>query len=217
MTTFGDRLRSERKRFKLNQTDFASIGGVGKNMQYKYEQNKGVPDATYLINLSNFGVNINWVLFGSLTPEGGINALSSPMTPDVNNKDFIGMPLYAIRGEGNHHEKTEWVYFPRSWFINNKLPLTDVVVVVNQGDGMSPQIKDNDWVLADTQRKNVGNGGVIVFRLGQCVLVNNLQPQGNALLVSGFNHTFQPYTLDVSSTKIDFEIIGRVITSLNKW
>lgn len=215
MTTLGDRLRSERRRFKLNQTDFASIGGVGKNMQYKYEQNKVVPDATYLIKLSDFGVNINWVLFGRLASEVGINALSSAIIPNIN--DFIGIPLYVIRGEGHHHEKTELKYFPKSWFIENNLPLTDVVVVVNQGDAMSTQINDNDWVLADTRRKSVGNGGAIVFRLGNCVLVNNLQLQGNVLLVSGFNSAFQPYTLDVSSTDIDFEIVGRVITSLNKW
>ncbi|PPD50755.1 MAG: hypothetical protein CTY16_01160 [Methylobacter sp.] len=186
-------------------------------MQYKYEQNKGVPDATYLIKLSNFGVNINWVLFGSLTSEVEVNTFSSTIIPSINNKDFIGIPLYTIRGEGYHNNQTELVHFPRSWFITNNLPLMDVVVVVNQGDAMSPQVKDNDWVLVDTKRKNVGNGGAIVFRLGNCVLVNNLQPQGNALLVSGFNRTFQSYTLDVSSTEIDFEIVGRVITSLNKW
>lgn len=217
MTTLGDRLRSERMRFKLNQTDFASIGGVGKNMQYKYEQNKGVPDATYLIKLSNFGVNINWVLLGSLNPEEEKNALTPLMTLGIDNKELIGIPLYVIKEEGNRNERPELVYFPRSWFIKNQLPSMDVVVVVNQGDAMSPHIKDNDWVLADTQRKNVGNGGAIVFRLGHCVLVNNLQPQGNVLLVSGFNRIFQPYTLDVSSTEIDFEIVGRVITSLNKW
>jgi len=217
MTTLGDRLRLERRRFKLNQTDFASIGGVGKNMQYKYEQNKGVPDATYLINLSNYGVNINWVLFGSLSPEEEIKALTSPMAPGLNNKDFIGIPLYVIRKEGNRHEEPELIYFPINWFIKNNLPLTGVVVVVDQGDAMSPQIKDNDWVLADTQRKDIGNGCAMVFRLGNCVLVNNLQPKGNALLVSGLNHSFQSYTLDVSDTKIDFEIIGRVIASLNKW
>ncbi|WP_211299249.1 XRE family transcriptional regulator, partial [Methylovulum psychrotolerans] len=211
----GDRIRSERKRFRLNQTDFASIGGVGKNMQYKYEQNKGVPDATYLINLSNHGVDINWVLFGSLNHEE-IKSITSPMALSLNNKDFIGIPLYA-REEGNRCEENELVYFPISWFIKNNLPLKEVVVVINQGDAMSPQIKDNDWVLADTQRKTIGNGCAIVFRLGECVLVNNLQSQGNALLVSGLNRTFPPYTLDVSDNNVDFEIIGRVIASLNKW
>lgn len=214
MNTLGDRLRSERRRFKLNQTDFASIGGVGKNMQYKYEQNKGVPDATYLINLSKYGVNVNWVLFGNVNDEEKINALASPTALSLNNKDFIGVPLYV---NGNRDKENELVYFPISWFIKNNLPLRDVVIVINEGDAMSPQIRDNDWVLADTQRKTIGNGCAIVFRLGECVMVNNLQSQGNALLVSGLNHKFPTYTLDVSDTNIDFEIIGRVIASLNKW
>ena len=122
MPTLGDRLRSERMRFKLNQTDFASIGGVGKNMQYKYEQNKGVPDATYLINLSNFGVNINWVLLGSLNPEEENNALTSLMALGIDNKELIGIPLYVIKEEGNRNERPELVYFPKSWFIKNQLP-----------------------------------------------------------------------------------------------
>lgn len=214
MTTLGERLRSERKRFNLNQTDFASIGGIGKNMQYKYEKNDVVPDATYLIKLYHFGVNINWVLFGSLTSRAETTELSLP-AKNINN-DIIGIPLYVIRGEG-YYDKNELVYFSKSWFIENNLPLTDVVVVINQGDAMSPEINDNDWVLADTRRKNVGNGGALVFRIGNCVLVNNLQLQGNVILVSGFNQAFQSYTLDISSATVDFEIVGRVITSLNKW
>ena len=43
--TIGHRLKEERKRLRLNQTDFAALAGVQISAQTNYENDKRQPDA----------------------------------------------------------------------------------------------------------------------------------------------------------------------------
>ena len=70
MSTFGQRLKEERKRIGLNQTDFAAAGGVLKGAQVNYEQDDRLPSAEYLRDLRKIGVDILYVLTGELSPTG---------------------------------------------------------------------------------------------------------------------------------------------------
>jgi len=62
--TFGERLRDERLRLGLNQTEFGELGGVTKKTQSLYESGDRSPDAKYLQSLFSIGVNLNYVLTG---------------------------------------------------------------------------------------------------------------------------------------------------------
>lgn len=62
METFGNRLRSERKRLGLNQQNFATIGGVGANAQHHYELGARLPRVDYLMRLGAAGVDIPYLL-----------------------------------------------------------------------------------------------------------------------------------------------------------
>lgn len=64
MDTIGDRLKSERERLGLSQTEFGDAGGVQKNAQFKYERNERCPDLTYLKRLAAIGVDALYVLTG---------------------------------------------------------------------------------------------------------------------------------------------------------
>ncbi|MGV3581889.1 MAG: helix-turn-helix domain-containing protein [Methylophilus sp.] len=64
MENIGERLRIERERLKLNQTQFGEAGGVKKNAQIKYEKGERSPDASYLELLSSIGVDVLFVITG---------------------------------------------------------------------------------------------------------------------------------------------------------
>jgi transcriptional regulator with XRE-family HTH domain len=67
METFvgiGDRLREERERLGLNQTDLAAKVGVSKNSQYNYEKGERSPDAEYLAALQGVGADTTYILLG---------------------------------------------------------------------------------------------------------------------------------------------------------
>ncbi|HEA0272873.1 TPA: helix-turn-helix transcriptional regulator [Salmonella enterica] len=62
--SFGSKLREERERLALNQTEFAEACGVKQLAQSNYENDKRKPDATYLIAAANLGVDMNYLFTG---------------------------------------------------------------------------------------------------------------------------------------------------------
>lgn len=63
MKTF-ERLKEERIRLGLNQSQFAAIGGVQKGAQINYEQGKRNPDSDYLAAIAISGVDVQYILTG---------------------------------------------------------------------------------------------------------------------------------------------------------
>lgn len=66
--TISVRLKEERSRLKLSQTDLGAIGGVGKTTQINYEKEVGSPDATYLAAVAEKGVDVLYVVTGERKP-----------------------------------------------------------------------------------------------------------------------------------------------------
>lgn len=58
----GVRLREERERLALNQTDFGALGGVSRGTQKAYELESSSPDIRYLRALEPHGVDCGYVL-----------------------------------------------------------------------------------------------------------------------------------------------------------
>ncbi|AHL34748.1 Cro/Cl family transcriptional regulator [Pseudomonas brassicacearum] len=64
MVSFCERLRSERTRLGLNQTDFAALAGVTKKTQMLYEADERVPDANYLAAIAEAGADTYFIITG---------------------------------------------------------------------------------------------------------------------------------------------------------
>lgn len=67
--TFGERLREERKRLGMNQTEFALLGGIVKFTQLTYEKGDSTPNLEYLAKLEAAGVDAYYILTGKRMPE----------------------------------------------------------------------------------------------------------------------------------------------------
>lgn len=61
----GERLREERDRLGLNQTDFGVQAGVSRGTQKAYELESSSPDVRYLMALQGMGVDVQYVLTGA--------------------------------------------------------------------------------------------------------------------------------------------------------
>ncbi|ECI4646551.1 XRE family transcriptional regulator [Salmonella enterica subsp. salamae] len=68
MVTMGDRIREERKKLKLNQSDFAELAGCSRNAQAIYERGESLPGSAYLVRLSEIGVDVQYILTGQRLP-----------------------------------------------------------------------------------------------------------------------------------------------------
>lgn len=66
--TIGERLKEERSRLGLSQTDLGAAGGVGKTTQINYEKGTGTPDAKYLAAVEELGVDVLYVVTGRRVP-----------------------------------------------------------------------------------------------------------------------------------------------------
>lgn len=64
MNTFFDRLREERQRLGLNQTEFAELAGVLKGAQVNYEAGKRAPDSNYMTAIAAAGADVLYILTG---------------------------------------------------------------------------------------------------------------------------------------------------------
>lgn len=64
MVTFCERLRAERTRLGLNQTDFAALADVTKKTQMLYEAGERVPDADYMAAIANAGADMYYIITG---------------------------------------------------------------------------------------------------------------------------------------------------------
>lgn len=73
--TIGARLREERGRLGISQTDLATACGIAKNTQLNYEKDERSPDAAYLVSARQAGVDVHYVLFGERIHES-VDSLS---------------------------------------------------------------------------------------------------------------------------------------------
>ncbi|MGI1672184.1 MAG: helix-turn-helix domain-containing protein [Neptuniibacter sp.] len=60
--SFGTRLRNERTRLKLNQTQLGNIGEVSRVTQALYEADERSPNAEYLMKIGSVGVRLDYLL-----------------------------------------------------------------------------------------------------------------------------------------------------------
>ena len=61
---FGGRIRSERRRLKLTQQQFAKAVGVSQGSEVGYESGAHIPNIQYLARAANLGVDIVYVVLG---------------------------------------------------------------------------------------------------------------------------------------------------------
>lgn len=76
--SIGSRLREERERLGLSQTDFGERGGVRQNTQYLYETDKRMPGGDYLAAVALLKVDIAYVLTGAKVNQ----RINVSITPD---------------------------------------------------------------------------------------------------------------------------------------
>ncbi|WP_235442857.1 helix-turn-helix domain-containing protein [Caballeronia mineralivorans] len=64
LDNFPIRLKQERRRLRMNQTELANAGGVQKQAQFTYEKGLRYPDASYLAGIAEVGVDVLYLLTG---------------------------------------------------------------------------------------------------------------------------------------------------------
>ncbi len=64
LVLFGERLKAERLDNRLNQAEFAKLGGASTNSQVEYEKARTVPGVNYLLALGRNGIDVGYIVSG---------------------------------------------------------------------------------------------------------------------------------------------------------
>lgn len=91
-TGFGLRLKEERKRLGLSQTELAEIGGVGRLAQSQYESEVTAPTTRYLSAIGAAGIDLSYLIFGAKL-EGGV--LTTEQQDRVERRAFEWVEMCA--------------------------------------------------------------------------------------------------------------------------
>ncbi len=105
MATIGERLKEERTKLGMNQTDFAVAGGVQKHAQIRYEKGERSPDGNYLEAISNMGVDVLYVLTGRKEPD--INVITQELEGTVSPTRMAMITLELNRQFERHGISSE--------------------------------------------------------------------------------------------------------------
>ncbi|MDY7559877.1 helix-turn-helix transcriptional regulator [Pseudomonas sp. 10B1] len=86
MNGIGTRLKEERKRLGLSQTELGVIGGIEPNSQGMYERGQRFPNATYLSSIADSGVDILYVVTGvkKVQAADGISAIETKVLHELD-------------------------------------------------------------------------------------------------------------------------------------
>lgn len=72
----GDRLRAERTRLSLNQSEAADALGVGRSAYVHYEFGRAVPDGDALMKAHSLGMDLWWIVTGVRHAEEAIDHMN---------------------------------------------------------------------------------------------------------------------------------------------
>ncbi len=134
------------------------------------------------------------------------------------------LDIKASAGLGNYIDTETLIdrfAFNRNWLKREGLHSDQLSIVTVDGDSMEPILKIGDLVLVNHAEKEIITGKIYVFRVEDELFIKTLQKLPNRrILVSSENKRYESYQIsseDFTGREENFEIIGRVITSMNKY
>ena len=112
--SIGERLREERLRLQMSQTDFAALAGASKGAVLKWEKDTSAPTAVALAAFANAGVNVPYVLTGEQDGNRRIGGaqrvlakIGSKVTNDGSLEPVDDNAINAMFSAGKHGEQAK--------------------------------------------------------------------------------------------------------------
>lgn len=210
MLQLNERLRDIREDSKVNQTEFAQIGGVSLTSQQNYERGSRIPDAEYLSRLHEAGFDAHYILTGER---------STVSVPD----GFISIPRLAAVGsmgtgtDGGlpHEDVIEQITVSILWLRRNLPAVTsfkNLQLITGHGDSMSDTYEDGAALFVDVGVQEFSADGIYIFNLEGDIFIKRLQklPKGRVMVISDNRAKYEPFFIERGD---QFHVIGKIVGS----
>lgn len=217
MSDMSKNISDFRQRLGLSQDAFATRIGYPKAKVQNIEAGKQRADHDFLAAVAiEFTANLNDLLgVPSAPPSNAVN-----ITPD----EFAQIPRYQVEASAGcgalvEAEETSGFYaFNLKWLARRGLKPAHLCVISVRGDSMEPRLADGDLILVDRAQRQIADGLAYVMRIGDDLLVKNVQRIDAArIALLSANTLYPPRELDLENLGPDAEVIGRVVASMQEW
>ncbi|SEM31965.1 XRE family transcriptional regulator [Halomonas caseinilytica] len=224
------RLREERARLKLSQTELGDIAGITKNTQMLYESDKRSPKADYLSAVASAGVDIRYVIEGirldSMLDQAGAAYRVTDGTPipatNTPGPGFAEVNLYDVEGAAGagrslEQERVEGqIYFPEAQLTSMGISPEQVAGIKVRGDSMETTLADGDWVLVNLGDTDFRQEGVFLLMISGERRIKRVQRlAGGALYLISDNEHYQPEMIRPEQMR-EVQILGRCEVRIGK-
>lgn len=213
MNETGKRLKEERARLGMSQSEFGEMCGVKLNAQANYEKGDRQPNADYLANADEIGVDVLYLLTGKKL--GSQNSVAESSVR-YNASTYIEIPLLNIKASAGHgaeiltEESDRSLIFKKEWINAHHLHSKDLVMIHATGDSMEPSIYCGDELLIDKSPMDRFVDGIYIIRIEKDLFVKRLRKRltGSIDIISD-NPAYPIETIDVNSDLL--HVIGKVV------
>lgn len=235
----GKRLRIARESLGLTQKEFCDRIGMPLPTLRDQELCKRIPGGEAISAFMSAGISADWLLSGKgdMLQDSQESILAQYETGYKNKSlrlhesvaatysaahvdGYVAIPLYddisAAAGCGavvGTEQASTALMFREDWVHTelNARP-ADLCLISVRGNSMEPTLRASDTILIDLRTKVPDCEGIYVLRMGEVLLVKNLQLlPGSVLHVSSDNPAFKPFTIKLEDVGEEVAIIGRVV------
>ncbi len=177
-----------------------SEGGIRKWL------NGSQPQAEKIEKIADaLGVNPLWLLSGS-----------GSMKRDVQIRVF---DLQASAGHGIEPDREDFCTISLSKDIANdffRSSSSNIDAIIAKGDSMEPSIRTGDLIFLNRDDREVNNDTYVMRYSGAIYIKRLSRMPGNKIYVSSDNPSYPAYEIDLTDPTLDFEVIGRVVSTMKR-
>jgi phage repressor protein C with HTH and peptisase S24 domain len=225
----------------MSQDDFADAVGVSKAAIGGYERDKQTPGSAVIVSIcEKFDIEPGWLLMGKdpvrSAKKPGHKALDEPAlvgTDEVDEAlkllencrrprplcdvDMVYVPLVEARisaGTGSFETggDSDRRYGFRSDFLTRKGQISQMVLMLVEGDSMEPEIHHGDVVLIDQSQTQPRPGAMFAIGVEDLVYIKMVDSKPGKIVLKSLNPAYEPLEIDARGDLADgIRIIGKAI------
>ena len=214
---FAGRIKSLRTTKGLSQQQFAEAMGVSRSYLASIETGRQEPSFALLMSLiETFSIEPNWFF--------GVGSSDPDEAETVSQ--FVPIPRYTVSASAGpgaiagDYLDVSYYAFSLKWIKRRHLDHKMLNVIEVRGDSMEPRLSAGDLILIDRAQTDPTDGNTYVLRLGEELVVKNMQRIDRETIALISNNTIYPprqvRAVDIGPTE-EVDIIGRVVASMHEW
>ncbi|MDP2548874.1 helix-turn-helix transcriptional regulator [Oceanobacter sp. 4_MG-2023] len=217
---------------KFGRQKLSDASGISTTQLHRLRNADRDTSRTNLIALCQAtGVNLLWLATGdgAMYPEGSTITDTPVRISEPSNRysvpsEYALIPVLDIQaaaGNGSvvDSESIADVYaYKRDW-LRNELGANaaDLRIIRVSGDSMSPKLNSGELVFVDVREGHYSGDGVYILRMGDSLLVKNVQRlPGQILRIRSENTAYESFDIRLDESSNDeVAIIGRVVWAVS--